>query len=79
MPRMGDNPKTPIPGLFWAGNAGSMMANVGMSVAQGMNAGSMAGDELGSEDMERMLKEVGEGEKVKSGVARGNEGVMQNR
>lgn len=58
MPRMGDSPKTPIRGLFWAGNSGSFAGNVALSVAQGMNAGIVAGDELGAEDLERMTEEA---------------------
>ena len=56
MSRMGDSPKTPVKGLFWAGNSGSFVANVALSVAQGMNAGVTAGDQLGTEDVERMVK-----------------------
>lgn len=59
MPRMGDAPNTRVPGLFWAGNSGSPMANVAISVAQGLNAGAGAATELGTEDMERMRKETG--------------------
>jgi hypothetical protein len=61
MPRMGDSAKTPMRGVFWAGNSGSFMGNVALSVAQGMNAGVQAGDQLGEEDMERMMDEVGTG------------------
>lgn len=58
MPRMGDSPSTRVPGLFWAGNSGSPVANVALSVAQGMNAGAAAATELGTEDMERMKREL---------------------
>ena len=58
MPRMGDSPHTRVPGLYWAGNSGSPVANVAMSVAQGMNAGTVAASELGTEDMERMKLEL---------------------
>lgn len=54
MPRMGDVPNTRVPGLFWAGNSGSPVANVALSIAQGMNAGVAAATELGTEDMDRM-------------------------
>ncbi|WVF70879.1 hypothetical protein IAT40_005673 [Kwoniella sp. CBS 6097] len=54
MPRMGDDPRTEIKGLFWAGNSGSAAANVTISVAQGQVAGSMAGDELGEEDINKL-------------------------
>lgn len=50
-PRMGDDPRTATPGLFWAGNAGSVLGNVNISVAQGQAAGFAAGEELGKEDM----------------------------
>lgn len=60
MPRMGDSPKTPVKGLFWAGNSGSFVANVQASCAQGMNAAIVAGEELGGEDMEEMLREMKE-------------------
>lgn len=49
-PRMGDDPRTATPGLFWAGNAGSVFGNVNVSVAQGQAAGFAAGEELGKED-----------------------------
>lgn len=52
-PRMGDNPRTSTKGLFWAGNSGSLMANVTLSLAQGQNAGVYAAMELGMEDMAR--------------------------
>ncbi|OCF32787.1 hypothetical protein I316_05423 [Kwoniella heveanensis BCC8398] len=54
MPRMGDDPKTSVKGLFWAGNSGSAVANVAMSVAQGQMAAAMAGDELGEEDINKL-------------------------
>lgn len=38
-------------GLFWAGNAGSFMANVNAAVLQGQMAGLVAGDECGEEDI----------------------------
>lgn len=50
-PRMGDDPRTATKGLFWAGNAGSFMGNVNVSVAQGQAAGYMAAEELGKEDL----------------------------
>jgi hypothetical protein len=50
-PRMGDDPTTATPGLFWAGNVGSLMANVNISVAQGQIAAAVAGDQLGAEDL----------------------------
>jgi hypothetical protein len=40
--------------LFWAGNAGSFMANVNVSVAQGQAAGVAAADELGKEDLAKL-------------------------
>ena len=54
-PRMGDDPTTPTPGLFWAGNVGSLMANVNISVAQGQMAGAVAGDQLGEEDLKALV------------------------
>ncbi|WVQ85430.1 hypothetical protein IAT38_007595 [Cryptococcus sp. DSM 104549] len=54
MPRMGEDPTTPVKGLFWAGNAGSGVANVTASVAQGQIAGAFAGDELGAEDLAKL-------------------------
>ncbi|WVQ97245.1 hypothetical protein IAU59_004356 [Kwoniella sp. CBS 9459] len=56
MPRMGDDPRTGVKGLFWAGNSGSASANVAISVAQDQMAGSFAGDELGEEDIESLRK-----------------------
>jgi hypothetical protein len=53
-PRMGDDPRTATRGLFWAGNAGSFMANVNVSVAQGQAAGVAAADELGKEDLAKL-------------------------
>ncbi|OXG89912.1 thioredoxin reductase GliT [Cryptococcus neoformans A2-102-5] len=50
-PRMGDDPRTPVEGLFWAGNSGSMPANVTISAAQGSAAAIVAADELGTEDL----------------------------
>jgi hypothetical protein len=58
MPRMGDSPKTRVPGLFWAGNSGSPMANIALSAAQGMNAALIAAGELGEEDFQKMKQEV---------------------
>lgn len=52
-PRMGDDPRTSTKGLFWAGNSGSFMANVNISVAQGQGAGVYAAMELGLEDMSK--------------------------
>ena len=49
--RMGDDPRTEVKGLFWAGNSGSFMGNVNVAVAQGQMAGFMASEELGKEDM----------------------------
>ncbi|WWD17969.1 hypothetical protein CI109_102414 [Kwoniella shandongensis] len=49
--RMGDDPKTTVKGLFWAGNSGSPMANVTFSNAQGQVAAVTAADELGQEDL----------------------------
>ncbi|ODN77530.1 hypothetical protein L202_04703 [Cryptococcus amylolentus CBS 6039] len=54
MPRMGDSPKTPVKGLFWAGNSGAPAGNVAISVAQGQMAGAVAGDELGDEDLAKL-------------------------
>lgn len=53
-PRMGDDPRTGTKGLFWAGNAGSFMANVNVSVSQGQAAGYMAAEELGKEDLAKL-------------------------
>ena len=53
-PRMGDDARTSVRGLFWAGNVGSFMANVNVSVSQGQTAGFMAAEELGKEDMARL-------------------------
>ncbi|WWC86156.1 uncharacterized protein L201_001029 [Kwoniella dendrophila CBS 6074] len=50
-PRMGDDPRTNVKGLFWAGNSGSFVANVTVSLAQGQTAAVFAGDQLGEEDM----------------------------
>lgn len=58
MPRMGDDPRTQVPGLFWAGNSGSPMANVNLSVAQGQQAAAFAGESLGEEDLQAMLASV---------------------
>ena len=52
-PRMGDDPRTAMPGLFWAGNAGSALGNIAASVAQGQLAGALAGMQLGTEDLQR--------------------------
>ena len=49
-PRMGDDPRTPVPGVLWAGNAGSPMGNIALSMTQGEMAGAMAVAELGEED-----------------------------
>ncbi|WVQ75592.1 hypothetical protein IAR50_005220 [Cryptococcus sp. DSM 104548] len=54
MPRMGDSPKTPVSGLFWAGNSGAPAGNVAISVAQGQMAAAVAGDELGAEDLAKL-------------------------
>ncbi|OCF55546.1 thioredoxin reductase GliT [Kwoniella mangroviensis CBS 10435] len=53
-PRMGDDPRTPVRGLFWAGNSGSAAANVTLSLAQGQMAGVMAGDQLGDEELAKL-------------------------
>ncbi|AAW46125.1 conserved hypothetical protein [Cryptococcus deneoformans JEC21] len=53
-PRMGDDPRTPVDGLFWAGNSGSMPANVTISAAQGCAAAIVAADELGTEDLVKL-------------------------
>lgn len=58
MSRMGDSPKTKVPGLFWAGNSGSPMANIALSAAQGMNAAIVAAGELGEEDFQKMKEEI---------------------
>jgi hypothetical protein len=55
-PRMGDDPRTATPGLFWAGSAGGPMANVNVSVAQGQAAAFVAADELGREDVQGLMK-----------------------
>jgi hypothetical protein len=56
---MGDNPKTNVSGLFWAGNSGSPMGNIAMSGTQGMGAAVIAVGELGEEDMKVMKEEAG--------------------
>ncbi|WRT64059.1 uncharacterized protein IL334_000987 [Kwoniella shivajii] len=53
-PRMGDDPKTNVRGLFWAGNSGSAAANYTISLAQGQAAGGMAGDQLGEDDLAKL-------------------------
>ncbi|WWC58543.1 uncharacterized protein I303_101086 [Kwoniella dejecticola CBS 10117] len=53
-PRMGDDPRTNVHGLFWAGNSGSAFANVTISLAQGQNAAVMAGDQIGEEEMKKL-------------------------
>lgn len=53
-PRMGDDPRTPVDGLFWAGNSGSMPANVTISAAQGTAAAIVVADELGIEDLPKL-------------------------
>lgn len=50
-PRMGDDPRTSVTGLFWAGNSGSPMANVNLAVAQGQQAAAYAAHELGEDEM----------------------------
>jgi hypothetical protein len=55
-PRMGEDARTQVPGLFWAGNSGSPMANVNLAVQQGQTAAAYAGEELGSEDAEELVK-----------------------
>lgn len=57
-PRAGADPRTPIRGLFWAGNAGSPYANVVMVTTQGALAAVVATDELGNEDLERERQQV---------------------
>lgn len=57
-PRMGDDPRTGVRGLFWAGNAGSLMANVNVAVAQGQAAASVVAEELGREDMEDLHRGI---------------------
>lgn len=54
-PRMGEDPRTQVDGLYWAGNSGSPMANVNLAVQQGQSAALAAVDSLGEEDMEAML------------------------
>ena len=54
-PRMGEDSRTQVPGLFWAGNSGSPMANVNLAVQQGQTAAAFAAEELGSEDAETLL------------------------
>ncbi|KAK8865846.1 hypothetical protein IAR55_000994 [Kwoniella newhampshirensis] len=49
--RIGDDPRTEVRGLFWAGNSGCATGNVTVSVAQGQLAGAMAGDELGHDEL----------------------------
>ncbi|ORX34284.1 hypothetical protein BD324DRAFT_637379 [Kockovaella imperatae] len=51
-PFFGDDPRTIVRGLFWAGNCGNAMGNINLSVLQGQIAGFGAGEELGREDME---------------------------
>ncbi|WVW82203.1 hypothetical protein I302_104209 [Kwoniella bestiolae CBS 10118] len=53
-PRMGDDPRTAVRGLFWAGNSGSGAANVTVSIAQGQMAGAVAGDQLGEEELAKL-------------------------
>ncbi|KAL1407711.1 hypothetical protein Q8F55_007144 [Vanrija albida] len=50
-PRGGVDPRTPTPGLFWAGNAGSPAANVAMAAAHGQVAAAVAAHEIGAEDV----------------------------
>ena len=53
-PGFGDDPRTPVKGLLWAGNSGNMMGNINLSVIQGQTAGFLAGEELGSEDLKSL-------------------------
>ncbi|WOO84817.1 Thioredoxin reductase sirT [Vanrija pseudolonga] len=50
-PRGGVDPRTPTPGLFWAGNAGSPACNVAMAASHGQVAAAVAAHEIGSEDV----------------------------
>lgn len=52
---MGGDPRTQIPGLYWAGNSGSPMANVNVAVAQGQVAATFAGEALGEAELQAML------------------------
>jgi hypothetical protein len=52
---MGDDPRTQIPGLYWAGNSGSPMANVNAAVAQGQIAAGFAAEVLGEAELQAML------------------------
>jgi hypothetical protein len=52
-PRFGADPRTPVRGLFWAGNAGAPHANVAISSAQGQIAGIVVADEIAREDLEK--------------------------
>lgn len=45
------DPKTKVPGLFWAGNAGNIIANVNIAVTSGQMAGATADDSIAEEDM----------------------------
>jgi hypothetical protein len=54
-PRMGEDPRTQVPGLFWAGNSGSPMANVNLAVAQGQTAATLVAEELCNEDLKVIL------------------------
>jgi hypothetical protein len=57
-PRTGDDPRTSVDGLFWAGNSGSPMANVNISVAQGQQAATLVAHALGAEEMEALLRQA---------------------
>ena len=52
-PGMGDDARTMVKGLFWAGNCGSVMGGVNTAINQGGVAGYMAAEELGQEDLEK--------------------------
>lgn len=54
-PRMGEDARTQVPGLFWAGNSGSPFANVNIAVEQGQTAAGMAAEELCEEDMKDVV------------------------
>lgn len=58
-PRGGVDPRTPTPGLFWAGNAGSPACNVAMAASHGQVAAAVAAHEIGSEDLATAKTVVG--------------------
>ena len=45
------NPATLLKGVFWAGNTGSLIANVNLAIGSGQAAGVAADDEIAEEEM----------------------------